>query len=133
MASPALPPDAPPKTRVLDVDLSATDYQEACARLIAWGRARLGVYVVVCNVHTVMEAHAAPAYAAVLNGAAMATPDGMPLVWALRRLGRPAQQRVYGPDLLLAFADRAARAPGLSSYFYGGAAGVAEEIGRAHV
>ncbi len=130
MQNPAPPSDAPPKTRVLDVDLSATDYPEACARLIDWGRARRGVYVAVCNVHTVMEAHADPAYAAVLNGAAMATPDGMPLVWALRRLGRPGQQRVYGPDLLLAFADRAARAGGLSSYFYGGAEGVAEAVGR---
>jgi len=125
-----LSPPAPAKVRVLDVDISATSYAETCACLEAWGRAGSGVYVAICNVHTVMEAHGDPAYAAVLNGAAIATPDGMPLVWALRRQGHAGQPRVYGPDLLLAFAAHASRREGLTSYFYGGAEGVAETLAR---
>ena len=100
----APPEDAPAKVPVLGVGISATDYGKACRLLARWGARREGAYVCVCNVHTVMEAHRDPGYAAILNGAAIATPDGMPLVWTLRRLGRPGQTRVYGPDLLLAFA-----------------------------
>jgi len=130
------PGDAPAKVPVLGVGVSATDYSEACRLLARWGRAGEDAYVCVCNVHTVMEAHRDPGYAAILNGAAIATPDGMPLVWALRRLGRPGASRVYGPDLLLAFAEFAADAgadagePGLASYFYGGAPGVAAALAR---
>ena len=42
----------------------------------------------------------------------------MPLVWALRLLGVKDQQRVYGPDLMLAWCERAAK-QGLSIYLYG--------------
>jgi N-acetylglucosaminyldiphosphoundecaprenol N-acetyl-beta-D-mannosaminyltransferase len=67
----------------------------------------------------VMEGHDLPAYQQVVNGADLVTPDGMPLVWALRRLGVPAQQRVYGPDLALAVAAAAADA-GIPIGLYGG-------------
>jgi N-acetylglucosaminyldiphosphoundecaprenol N-acetyl-beta-D-mannosaminyltransferase len=114
--------------RVLETGISATSYAEACRLLARWGLSGQRAYVCICNVHTVMEAHRSPDYAAILNGAAMATPDGMPLVWALRRRGHPDQGRVYGPDLLLAFAEFAAAKPELSSYFYGGGEGVAAEL-----
>lgn len=128
-----LNPSPPPKLPVLETRISATSYEEACRLIAEWGTAGQSAYVCICNVHTVMEAHRDPAYAAVLNGAAIATPDGMPLVWALRRQGRAGQKRVYGPDLLLEFAGfsasaKAAGRPEISSYFYGGADGVAADL-----
>jgi N-acetylglucosaminyldiphosphoundecaprenol N-acetyl-beta-D-mannosaminyltransferase len=65
-----------------------------------------------------MTAHWNPQYAEVLATADLVTPDGMPLVWALRLLGVANQQRVYGPDLMLAWCKRAAQT-GLSIYLYG--------------
>lgn len=53
-----------------------------------------------CNVHSVMTARRDPAVHAALRASDIATPDGMPLVWALRRQGHPGQSRVYGPDLM---------------------------------
>lgn len=61
------------------------------------------------------------------NRAGMATPDGMPLVWAARYAGCRETTRVYGPDLMLAVCERAA-SEGWRSYFYGGAPGVADEL-----
>jgi N-acetylglucosaminyldiphosphoundecaprenol N-acetyl-beta-D-mannosaminyltransferase len=55
----------------------------------------------------------------VLNSADVATPDGMPVVWALRSFGEAQQQRVYGPDLMLALCA-AAEQYGYRIYFYGG-------------
>lgn len=117
-------PPAPSKAAVLDVPLSLTSHGELCRLIHAWGAARAGAYVCVCNVHTVMEAADDPTYADVLRDATVATPDGTPLVWTLRALGHRKQTRVYGPDLLLAFADYGARM-GVGQYFYGGAPGVA--------
>ena len=54
-----------------------------------------------------------------MAGATLATPDGVPLVWALRALGHRGATRIYGPDLMAAFCERAARR-GLPIYLYGG-------------
>ena len=57
-------------------------------------------------------------YRNILNKAALVTPDGMPLVWGMRWLGAHNQPRVYGPDLMLAWCDRATH-QNLSLYLYG--------------
>jgi N-acetylglucosaminyldiphosphoundecaprenol N-acetyl-beta-D-mannosaminyltransferase len=66
----------------------------------------------------VMSARRDPALAAALATADVATPDGMPLVWAIRREARADQQRVYGPDLMAA-ALRHGVARGWRHYLYG--------------
>lgn len=76
-------------------------------------------YVVAANVHVVTTALWDNDYRQVLQQAKLVTPDGMPLVWGLRLLGFPQQQRVYGPDLMLALCDRLSRS-NLSMYLYGG-------------
>lgn len=62
---------------------------------------REGGYICHVNTHSVVEAHENPAVAAALRGAALALPDGMPLVWSGRWRGLMAE-RVYGPDLMRA-------------------------------
>ncbi len=65
-----------------------------------------------------MEAHDDPQLRELVNSADLVTPDGMPLVWALRRLGYPQQGRVYGPDLTLELVAAAA-GKGIPVGFYG--------------
>lgn len=52
------------------------------------------------------------------NRAFLVTPDGMPLVWALRHAGHTECDRVYGPDLMLSVFE-AGRAKGLRHFLYG--------------
>jgi N-acetylglucosaminyldiphosphoundecaprenol N-acetyl-beta-D-mannosaminyltransferase len=52
-------------------------------------------------------------------GATFTVPDGQPLVWALRALGHPLHDRVYGPELMDRACARAAR-NGTRFYLYGG-------------
>jgi N-acetylglucosaminyldiphosphoundecaprenol N-acetyl-beta-D-mannosaminyltransferase len=66
---------------------------------------------------------------AALNSADWVTPDGMPVVWALRALGARHVGRVYGPDLMLALGGLSARR-GYRQYYLGGAPGVADELAR---
>ena len=120
--------NGPPKTRVLDVGISRTSYEDTCRWIAVWADSGTPAYICVCNVHSVMEAHNDPEVAQALNGASISTPDGVPLVWALRAQGTRDQQRVYGPDLVLAFAEFAAKRQHLASYFYGAGPGVANEL-----
>jgi N-acetylglucosaminyldiphosphoundecaprenol N-acetyl-beta-D-mannosaminyltransferase len=57
----------------------------------------------------------------VVNEADLITPDGKPLVWALRLLGVSNPSQVRGADLVLHTVERAAR-EGLSIGLYGGTA-----------
>jgi N-acetylglucosaminyldiphosphoundecaprenol N-acetyl-beta-D-mannosaminyltransferase len=61
------------------------------------------------------------------NDAGLVTPDGMPLVWISRLLGRKRTRRVYGPDLMHKMTAISAQR-GYRQFYYGGAPGVAEKL-----
>jgi len=105
--------------QIIATPVYPTSYEDACDRIQAWALAKTSCYVVAANVHVVMTAYWQRSYQQVINGAVLVTPDGMPLVMGLRLLGVKQQQRVYGPDLMLAWCDRAAQA-GIPLYLYGG-------------
>jgi len=90
-----------------------------------WIDNRACEYICVCNVHTVMECQHDEAVRCAVNGAGLATPDGMPLVWLGKWKSQVQVSRVYGPDLVLALCQLSLER-GYSHYFYGGAAGVPE-------
>jgi N-acetylglucosaminyldiphosphoundecaprenol N-acetyl-beta-D-mannosaminyltransferase len=108
--------NVPEKQPVLGVGISATTYAEVCAVCREWiestepGRqpAR-GRYVCVTSVHGIMTARTDAVFSKILNQADLATPDGMPVVWAMRSFGRRQQSRVYGPTLMLALCEQAAK------------------------
>jgi N-acetylglucosaminyldiphosphoundecaprenol N-acetyl-beta-D-mannosaminyltransferase len=117
---------APARFPVVDVQISALSFSQALATIDGWITQRERHYVNICTTHTVLECHDAPELAAVVNGAGMATPDGMPLVW-LGRLQGHHVERVYGPDVMLA-ACAQGQARNYRHFFYGGAEGVAERL-----
>ncbi|MBU4557345.1 MAG: WecB/TagA/CpsF family glycosyltransferase, partial [Actinobacteria bacterium] len=47
-----------------------------------------------------MEASRDDVLAAALRGSDMNVPDGVPIVWGMRALGAPEQERVFGPTLM---------------------------------
>jgi len=66
-----------------------------------------------------MVAHDDAIFRKVVNGADLVTPDGMPLVWLLRRTGFSGQQRVYEPTLTLHLCEALAKEK-IPVGFYGG-------------
>lgn len=114
-----------PRVNILGVGISAIHMEDALSQISQWIDNRERHYVSVCNVHTVMECHRDPQMRRAVNGAGMATPDGMPLVWLGRKKSGRDVRRVYGPDLMLALCQLSARR-GYSHYFYGGAEGIPE-------
>jgi N-acetylglucosaminyldiphosphoundecaprenol N-acetyl-beta-D-mannosaminyltransferase len=112
----------PPKKSVIGVEISTTSYGEVVRVCRTWVRERYAQrtarYICVTSVHGVVTAVRNPALKDVLNAADIATPDGMPVVWALRSFGVRDQSRVYGPDLMLALC-RDAELFGHKIYLYG--------------
>jgi N-acetylglucosaminyldiphosphoundecaprenol N-acetyl-beta-D-mannosaminyltransferase len=115
----------PDKQFVVSVGISKTSYAEVVDCCCAWAAERRVApplqahYICVTSVHGIMLAKDDPLTATVFNQADIATPDGMPVVWALRSFGVHGQQRVYGPTLMLELC-RAAELRGLRIFLYGG-------------
>ena len=115
------------KHNLLGVQVDVTSYDDACDRISHSALTNQSCYVIAANVHVVMTAYWNSSYQQVVNHAALVTPDGMPLVLALRWLGRPHATRVYGPDLMLHCCRQAAQ-EGLPIYLYGGTAAMLEKL-----
>lgn len=112
--------------RILGMRVDVTSYDESADAIVDMAEAGGGV-VCVATVHMVMEAWDDSGYQRLVNASDLVTPDGVPLVWALRRLGVPAAERVYGPDLTPFLCARA-EAEGIPVGFYGGTAAVLDEL-----
>lgn len=108
-----------PHRYILGMRVDATSYYQAIELILNWAERRESRYVCVANVHMVMEAHDDSKFKALVNAADLVTPDGMPLVWLLRKSGFPNQERVYGPELTLRVCQAAAK-KGIPVGFYGG-------------
>jgi N-acetylglucosaminyldiphosphoundecaprenol N-acetyl-beta-D-mannosaminyltransferase len=104
--------------RVLGVRIDALAWEAVIDRLLSWARARESRFVAICNVHVVSIASRDSAYRQVIDGADMATADGAPVAWMLRRLGFTGQERISGPDLMWRLCGRA-EGEGFEVYFYG--------------
>ncbi len=59
-------------------------------------------YICAVNVHMVMEAYESETFKNIVNNALVACPDGMPLVWGLKKRGHKNQTRICGFDLCMA-------------------------------
>jgi N-acetylglucosaminyldiphosphoundecaprenol N-acetyl-beta-D-mannosaminyltransferase len=81
------------------------------------------------NPEFVMLAQRDPEFMQVLHQADLCLPDGIGLLWAARRIGRPLPERVTGSDSVPRIAERAAH-EGWRLYLLGGEEGVAEEAAR---
>ena len=112
---------------VLGVPVSATTMDDALDRAEDWIADRDPHFVTFTGVHGVMECQTDAELEWIHSQAGMVCPDGMPMVWASKFAGVKDTTRVYGPDFMVAMAERAA-AKGHTSFFYGGNDGVADEL-----
>jgi N-acetylglucosaminyldiphosphoundecaprenol N-acetyl-beta-D-mannosaminyltransferase len=106
------------ETKILGMRVDPTSYDQAVDQILNWAQAEESRAVCVANVHMVMEAYDSPDFRNVVNSADLVVPDGMPLVWTLRRTGEVGQERVYGPELTLRLLA-AAEKKGIPVGFFG--------------
>ena len=87
--------------KIIGLRIDLTSYKDSVAKIINWSRQNESRSVYAANVHMIMEAYDHVDFREIVNSADLVTPDGMPLVWALRMKGIINQERVYGPTLML--------------------------------
>jgi N-acetylglucosaminyldiphosphoundecaprenol N-acetyl-beta-D-mannosaminyltransferase len=108
-----------PRINILGSHYSRLTRESVNAWVIERALAGSGGYVCVSNVHTTMMGRADPAYQKITNESALSIPDGMPLVWGMKLLGAPEQDRVRGPTLMKEICDQG-RKNNLKHYLLGG-------------
>ena len=94
-------PDSPfNAAKVISFRISLGEYYSFIDRIVHLAQQRFSSYVCVANVHMCIEAQQHSDFRDIVNNADLVTPDGMPLVFALKLLYGLKQQRVAGMDLL---------------------------------
>ena len=104
--------------QVLNIPIDVIDWDTAISRVVQWGTQRESRYVCLCNVHSVVMAGQDTEFGRVLAEADMATADGAPVAWMLRKLGFSGQQRISGSELMWSICTMAEQ-KGIPVYFYG--------------
>lgn len=107
------------RINILGSNISVYDLTETLQELNKLAREGGKHYICVSNVHTTVMGLRDPSYRKITNTATVATPDGVPLIWASRILKGPRiHGRASGPDILAAILhDTESR--NLRHYFYG--------------
>jgi N-acetylglucosaminyldiphosphoundecaprenol N-acetyl-beta-D-mannosaminyltransferase len=120
--------NSPLETTLFGIRVCVASTANAIELVLAHARKQSGGLVCVANVDMLTRARRTPRLAALMQSARLVVTDGMPLVWALRRLqGWQEAERVYGPGLVLQLCERA-QAEGLSVYFLGGSPDEAKRL-----
>jgi N-acetylglucosaminyldiphosphoundecaprenol N-acetyl-beta-D-mannosaminyltransferase len=115
-----------PKRRVLTVDVTEGGFQAQIDAMAAHGLVRNSAYVCCVNAHMTVEARD-PAFAQVVDEADLATPDGMPVLRAMRIFHGVDQERVAGNDIMPALLTKATE-KGIGVYLYGSSEQVQRRI-----
>lgn len=108
----------PPQAYILGVPVSALTLDRLLEIVGDWVRSKERHFVCTLDVHALMEGRRAADVREIYRSASIVTPDGMPLVWLLRRAGHRHADRVCGPDLMPALFDRS-QTEGYRHYLYG--------------
>ncbi len=103
---------------VLGIPIDVLNWDGVIYQISTWARAHESRVVCICNSHSVVTARQDDNFSNVISEADMATPDGAPVAWMLRRMGAQGQERINGPDLMLKYCEYAAGTDE-SIYLYG--------------
>lgn len=117
------------RVNVIGVAINTISWQDALDLTLKWAKERVGRYICICNVHSVVTARQDQRFYNVLKEADLCTPDGAPVAWAIGQYSGNQQSRINGPDLFWSFCQRAA-AEKVSIYLYGGREEVLHDLIR---
>jgi N-acetylglucosaminyldiphosphoundecaprenol N-acetyl-beta-D-mannosaminyltransferase len=111
---------------IMGVQIDCTHRDRVLAQIEDFVQSGLPHQIVTVNVDFLNIVHRDPSFVHVLNEAAVSVPDGMPLVWISRLVGKPLPERITGTDLIYSCAELAAQR-GYRIFLLGAAPGVADE------
>lgn len=107
------------RARVLSLAVHLGSFSDFVRQVITWAEAGQSRYVCAAPVALCMESYYSEDYRRITDEADLVSPDGKPIVWALRKLGHRQQGQVCGPELMPAVCAEAEER-GLRVGLYGG-------------
>ena len=114
--------------RIFDINIDQIDSDRAIAKISGWlcDASSAQKIIVTVNPEFIVEAQVNPAFKSVLNSAALATCDGVGLVWAAKILGGEKLPRLTGVEL----SERiiGGDCPGAKVFLLGGGKDVAKNV-----
>ncbi len=122
----------PPKTNLLGIGISRTNYQESTDFIIQSAKLSQSCNVAAVNVHSITTAYLnEQGHGDVLRNFTLLTPDGQPVRWGInlfrQRGDKYLKERVRGPQLMLDVCDRAAF-ENISIFLYGARQEVLDQL-----
>lgn len=115
------------KVNILSVNVSTLNLPGTINLFEHWISLREKRRICVTPVNCILWAFKNEKLRKLYNSATLCLPDGVPLIWASRLLGKPIQGRVTGLDLLPEFSKTAAE-KGYRFFFLGAKEGVAKKL-----
>ena len=113
--------------KLISSPVTALPFETQIKMMLEWASSYESKVVCVANVHMLMEAYWHPELSSVLENADLVTPDGMPLVWMMKLMGVPEQDRIAGMDILLALCQLA-QSQNIRIFFLGSEAIILQEM-----
>lgn len=107
------------------IPFSHVSLEELCAAIRTRVSSGKPGFIVTPNVDHVCRFHRDAAFRSIYANAFLVVPDGAPLMWSARILGRPLREKLSGSDLVPEVCAYAAE-HNLSVFFLGGRPGAAE-------
>jgi N-acetylglucosaminyldiphosphoundecaprenol N-acetyl-beta-D-mannosaminyltransferase len=102
----------------LGVHFYAGAFDNTADSVVRQALEKRGGFGVLCNVHILMTSRREPLLRSALDDAWAVFPDGVPIVWLLKRSEAPGTERVCGIDLMPAVIERGV-ARGIRHYLLG--------------
>ena len=118
------------KVEVLNVPFDVLSMDEAVSKVISYMDSNGSRIICTPNPEMVIDARGDRELFNILRAADLVVPDGVGIVWALKRAGEASARRLAGYDLVQAVFSRI-KGSDRSVYFFGGAPGVAADAARA--
>jgi N-acetylglucosaminyldiphosphoundecaprenol N-acetyl-beta-D-mannosaminyltransferase len=123
--APAAGETAVSTVNLLGTPLLITDYPGLLAFLPEWAARPGPIAVEFCNTQVIAMRRIDPPFIAATAHYDYFLPDGMPLVWCLRRMGVSIRDRVYGPSFMR---HALVHETQLTHYFLGGSQETSEKL-----
>jgi N-acetylglucosaminyldiphosphoundecaprenol N-acetyl-beta-D-mannosaminyltransferase len=122
------PPEFP-EFLVAGVRIHAIRVADVVSTIDAWITEGRKDFIVLTGAHGVVEMQSDKELRDINNRAGLTTPDGMPIVWLGRLSGHANVEKAYAPDIMNE-TFRFGLTQGYRHFLYGGADGVAEDLGH---
>ncbi len=117
------------KRKVISLNINIISYQQALFQVIQYAQNKVSAYVCFANVHMVIEAYKNSDLKKLVNASAFTFSDGMPLVYAIKKLYGIKQDRIAGIDFMLDILS-ACEKNNLSVFFFGSTKNVLANLNK---